>query len=163
MADNTGRIAQAAQSEMPLTWKALRDDASFGASFLSAKVRSVCTSLFGTDIPEGVESALDQRVVDYAGKLLALELVNPGVDYWGKQPLSIGATGRNENKGYKDRSQDLRILAERLLAQTRTMWPEVELLLPARRFRTVPNIARVRDVAIAHTPNPYDFEPPYET
>jgi hypothetical protein len=162
MADSNGRIAKAAQGEMPLTWKALREDPSFGADALSAKVRSISTSLFGEDISEPVETALDQRVIDYAGKLLALELVNPGIDFWGKQSLTHGSRGVNETKAYKDRTQDLRVLAERLLAQTRTMWSEVEVLLPGRRFNTVPNIARVREVAIAVTPDPHIFEPPFE-
>jgi hypothetical protein len=118
--------------------------------------------LFGTVLAPEIQTALDILVIDYAGKLVALELINPGIDYWGKQPLTIGATGRNENKGYKDRASDLVALRQSLLTQTRQMWPEVEELLPARRIRRVANVPRVAQITGAHTPSPYDFERPYE-
>lgn len=159
-----GKIAASAQGELPLTWKALANaDSGYGEPFLINKVELIKTRLFGQIIATAVEDALDRRVIDYAGKLVALELINPGIDYWSKQPLSIGATGRNENKGYKDRSQDLRELGANLLEQTRLVFPDIEALLPGRLFDTVAAYPRVRDIEVAHTPNPYDFEPPFET
>lgn len=160
----TSPIAQSAISELPLTWKALRDNTeAVGETFLDGQVRLVTTRLFGNTIDDSVQAALDPIVLDYAGKLVALTLINPGIDYWSKQNLSVVATGRNETKSYGDRAADLRVLAARLLEATRLMWPEVQALLPGRRFRTAGSIPRVRDVqgSAAITPNPYDFERPF--
>lgn len=156
-----GKIAEYAKGELPQTWSALAGTPTFGEPSIELKILSVCTKLFGEPVSVAVQDALDQRVLDYAGKLVALELITPGIDYWSKQPLSIGATGRNENKGYLDRARDLRELRAYLLEQTRIMWPEVEALLPRRRVNRVANVPRVRDVAVAHTPNPYDFDKPF--
>lgn len=156
-----GKIAQYAQGELPLTWSALAASSDFGESFLGRKVNGVCIKLFNEALTPQVQEALDERVADYAGKLVALELIGPGIDYWGKQPVSIGATGRNENKGYKDRASDMRDLRAHLLEQTRIMWPEVEALLPGRRVNRVANVPRVKDIEIALTPNPMDFDPPF--
>lgn len=159
-----GKIAASAQGEMPLTWKALaKAESGYGEGFITTRVELIKTRLFGQVIVSAVEDALDRRVIDYAGKLVALELINAGVDYWGKQPLTIGATGRNENKGYKDRSADLLRLRENLLMQTRLLFPDIAVLLPGRQVNTVASHPRVRDIAAAkaHTPNPYDFEPPF--
>lgn len=156
-----GEIAAAARGELPETWRALESASDYGDPFLERKVTSVIVRLFGEEISSDVQSALDKRVIDFAGKLVALEIINPGIDWWSKQPLTIGATGRNENKGYNDRSAALRELRVALLEQTRVMWAEVEQLLPGNRVRTVGNVPRVRDIANAHTPNPYDFEPPF--
>lgn len=159
----TGKIAEAAKGELPSTWKALAESPDYGDSFLERKIDSCIVKLFNEPIADAVQDALDIRVIDYAGKCVALELINPGIDYWSKQPLSIGATGRNENKSYTDRSAALNKLAERLLVQTRQLWGEVESLLTNSRDHRVGNVPRVRDIAVAHTPSPYDFEPAFGT
>lgn len=156
-----GKIADYAKGELPSTWKALANDPDYGDSFLERKVQSVMVKLFNVAIDDSVQDALDERVADYAGKCVALELINPGIDYWSKQPLSIGATGRNENKTYTDRGAALRELRTYLLEETRLMWPEVQSMLTSSRSNRVANVPRVRDIAVAHTPNPYDFEPPF--
>lgn len=156
-----GRIALAAQGEIPESWRALSGAPSFGDAFLTEKLNAVMTKLFGTELDPLAQSSLDNLVVDYAGKCLALELINPAIDYWSKQPVSIGATGRNETKAYLDRSAALLRLRAYLVDQIRLMWPEVEELLPGRRVRRVSNVPRVREITLAHTPNPYEFEPPF--
>lgn len=159
----TGKIADAAHGELPSTWKALAESPDYGDSFLQRKIDSIVVKLFGQPIDNTVQDALDVRVIDYAGKCVALELINPGIDYWSKQPLSIGATGRNENKSYNDRSMALRQLRTYLIEQTRLLWPEVESLLTASRDHRVASVPRVRDIATAHTSDPYDFEPAFGT
>src|SRR4051794_13917822 len=132
-----GRIAAAAQGELPESWRALVGATGYGESFITEKLNAVMTKLFGTVLDVATQDALDNLVVDYAGKGLALELINPAIDYWSKQPVSIGATGRNEQKGYLDRSAALLRLRAFLVDQVRLMWPEVQELLPARRMRRV--------------------------
>src|SRR3954471_12722257 len=132
-----GRIAAAAQGELPESWRALASAPSYGESFLTEKLNAVMTKLFGVLLDTETQLALDNLVVDYAGKCLALELINPAIDYWSKQPVSIGATGRNETKAYLDRSAALLRLRAFLVDQLRLMWPEVQELLPGRRIRRV--------------------------
>lgn len=159
MALSDNKIATYARGEMPQTWDVLLTDKNLGEEFLGERLNSIMMKLFGEILSDGVVAALDVRVLDYAGKILALELINPGIDYWGKQPLSAGA--RNENKSYADRASHLRELRKMLLEQTRLMWPEVEALLPGRRGYRGGSVPRVRDITVAHTPNPYDFERPF--
>lgn len=147
---------------MPSTWKVLVEDSElYGPAFIDRKIKKVVVRLFGVSLTDAEQEDLDPLVADYAGKLLALELINPGMDYWSKQPTSIAAHGRNENKSYNDRAQSLRDLRTSLLEQTRLMWAEVQPLIPNRRFRRVSAVPRVVEVTGAHTPNPYDFERPY--
>lgn len=156
-----GRIAAAAQGELPSTWRVLAGVQAYGEPFIIEKLNAVMTKLFGSVLSTAAQDALDNLVVDYAGKCLALELINPAIDYWSKQPVTIGATGRNETKGYLDRSAALLRLRAFLVDQLRLMWPEVEELLPGRRVRRISNVPRVREVTLAHTPNPYEFEQPF--
>lgn len=120
-------------------------------------------SLFGTELNEAEQDALDNMVVDYAGKLVALKIVGPGIDYWGKQPTQVSATGRNENKTWASRAADLKDLRKQLLEDTRGMWPDVEPLLPSRRNTIGTPIPTTRNLSQAGhvTPNPDDFESPY--
>jgi hypothetical protein len=158
-----GKIAQYARGELPLTWVALENDPNYGDLFIQHKVDSCILKLFNTPVTPTAQDAFDARVLDYAGKCVALDLITPGIDYWSKQPLSFGATGRNEVKAYADRAAALRALRTDLLVQTREMWPEVSSLLTSARVNRIPNVPRVRDIAVAHTPNPYDFEPAFGT
>ena len=156
-----GRIAAAAQSELPSTWNVLAGAQVYGEPFIIEKLNAVMTKLFGSELDVATQDALDNLVVDYAGKCLALELINPAIDYWSKQPVSIGATGRNETKAWLDRSAALLRLRAYLVEQLRLMWGEVESLLPGRRVRRISNVPRVREITLAHTPNPYEFEQPF--
>lgn len=156
-----GKIAEYARAEMPETWTALATSTAFGEPLLERRILNVQITLFGAELTDVEQAALDELVAEYAGKCVALKLIGAGIDYWSKQPLSLSATGRNENKSYTDRSAALRDLAKLLLEQTRSMWPEVEALLPRRRVKRVANTPRVKEIEIAHTPNPYDFDAPF--
>lgn len=152
----TGGIADWAKGELPQEWDALQS--TYGDEFLQRKVNSVMLKLFGSKPSVAVQEALDERVLDYAGKLVALELINPGISYWSKQAISMGARGQNENKAYNDRAQALKELRESLLLQSREMQPEVWPLLPLRRAARIPVGPRVRQVIGTSTSDPDDFE-----
>jgi len=158
-----GSIASAAQGEIPESWDALQRSSHYGDSFLQTKRDSVVMKLFGEMISSVVEAALDVRVIDYAGKVLALDLITPALDYWSKQPVSLGAQGQQEVKGWTDRSARLIDIRTWLLQETRMLWPDVEPLLPNRLTQAAASRPRVREIdpAFAHTPSPYDFEAPY--
>ena len=155
----TGGIADWAKGELPAEWDALCT--TYGDPFLQRKINSVMMQIFANILDTDEQEDLDVRVLDYAGKLVALELINPGISYWSKQAISVGARGQNETKAYKDRAEDLRELRKELIAATRAMMPEVTVLLPNRRISRIPVGPRVRQVLGAITPDPDSFERPF--
>lgn len=152
----TGGIADWAKGELPEEWIAL--ETKYGDSFMQRKIDSVVLHLFGSARTTEQQEAMDARLLDYAGKLVALELINPGISYWSKQALSMGARGQNETKAYNDRAKDLKELREQLLAQTRAMQVEIWPLIPDRRALRTPVGPRVRQVVGSVTSDPDDFE-----
>lgn len=159
-----GTIALNARSELPLTWEALSSAPAYGDPFLQRKVNTVMVRLFGIILDEDEQDALDLLVADYAGKMVALQLVVPGIDYWSKQQTGVSATGRNETKTYKDRAQDLKDLQKLLLIETTNLWPDVQALLVSRRTNTlaaVPRVGQIGDTTVPNTSDPRDFEPAY--
>jgi hypothetical protein len=161
MTDINGNIGANARGEFPTTFKVLADDAVLGADQIIRVIQRVESRLFGRVLTDSEETALDPVVADYAGKLVVLQLINPAIDYWSKQPLSLGATGRNENKSYDNRARDLLALRTQLLEATRLMWPEVQALLPERRFDRVNNAPRVQQGSGVLTPDPFGIERPF--
>lgn len=157
----TGKIALAAKREIPTTWAALRESKEFGSVGLQEVVDDIKMALFNEVISDTVESALDRRVIKYAGLLVAIDLIGPGIDYWAKQPTQLGATGRNETKSWSDRAEHLEKMGAGLKARAATMLPEVQSLLPNRRGPKA-TITHVQD-GTGMTPNPFDLEPPYQS
>lgn len=155
----SGEIAASAHGELPETWRALESDPNYGDDFLERKINSQMASVFGIPLSEEEQDGLDVRVVDYVGKLVALQLINPGIDYWSKQK-TLQSAGERENSGWADRSQALKDLRKYLLEETRTMYPEISDLIPDRR-RTRTAVPVVTDIEVAHTPSPFDFEPAF--
>lgn len=157
-----GAIAAAARSTLPVTWDALATDSQrYGDGFLQTKVNLVKERLFGSVITTVQESAYALRVIDYAGKLVALEMITPGIDFWMNEVTSESATGTNEQHTYVDRAETLRKLREVLLREVRTLEPEVLPLIgtPVVLNRSVPAISSA-DAELL-TPSPLDFGRPY--
>lgn len=160
-----GRIAKAAQSEIPEEWTALEHSTNYGPNFLTQKVQSVMLSLWGRLLTVDEDRELDIALADYAGKRVAYSLINPSISYWSKQAISISATGRNENKSYADRAAYLRVIRENLAADLAAAWPEVEILLPDRRYKrnvSVPTVFQAGDNVPHKTPHPDDFDPAFD-
>ena len=157
MAIPTGLIAQTARDELPATWDALEDKVTGGAELVARRVDAALTRFFGTPPTVTEQDDLDQRVVDYIGKVIALSIINPGIDYWSKQRISAGA--RSEALTYKDRAEDLHRLREALLIETREMCPIIEPLLNVVTNPVITSRSRTRvsQVGTALTPDPYEF------
>lgn len=152
-------IADWARGELPQEWDALL--AEYSDDFLTRKIDSIMMKLFGEKLDSDDQVALDERVLDYTGKLVALELIGPGISYWSKQAVAVGARGQNETKSYKDRAEDLKELRKWLLEATRGMQAEVWPLLPNRRVDRDAVGPRVRQTIGAVTPDPDGFERPF--
>lgn len=152
----SGGFADWARGELPQEWDALNRE--YGDSFMQRKIDSVSMMLFNEILDTDTQEALDPRVQDYVGKLVALELINPAISYWSKQAISVGARGQNEIKSYKDRAEDLQELRKQLLVATRGMQTEVWSLVPLRRVQRTPIGPRVRQALGAVTSDPDDVE-----
>lgn len=155
----TATIAGWTQGELPEEYDALLK--KYGDPFIQRKIDSVLMSLFGEVLDNAGQEALDIRLQDYIGKVVALELIGPGISYWSKQALGVGARGSNETKTYKDRAEDLKELQKQLLAKTREMYPEIQDLIPNRRVRRTPVGPRVRQVVGVVTSDPDNWEPAF--
>ena len=157
-----GAIAVAARSVLPITWDALASDhARYGDALLQGKVNLIKESLFGSVISTITEETYALRVLQFAGKLVALEIISPGIDFWMNEPVAESATGTNENHTFIDRAAALRQLQAALLAETRRLAPEVLPLIgiPVTLKRIVPTIS-FADAALL-TPSPIDLGRPY--
>lgn len=156
-------IATRAKTELPETWAKLANAESFGTDGLIVHAETVHKFLFGAVLSGAEQDALDVLVLDYAGKSLALRIIRPGIDYWSKQAIQQTATGREELKAWDNRANELKELQKSLLQELRSIWPDVEILLPARRVVRTQSVPAVEDLPleVAHTPDPLDFEPPY--
>jgi len=160
--DMQSPIALAARDELPETWDALIEADTFGPDALERRLNTVMYRLFGAvlDMPE--QEALSPLLATYAGKLFALDIIIPGIDYWSKQALAHSA-GDRETKAYKDRAEDLAKLRDLIFKDAASLLPAVETELP-QIPRRVGDTARVQEAGLltAHvTPDPFSFEPLY--
>ena len=158
----TGAIADRARGILPVTWDALSQDSRFGDGPLQTAVDIVKESVFGTVIAPLAESSYPLLVIDYAAKLVALQLIPSGMDYWMGQEISVSATGTNENTTYESRLATLRELREELLRETRDLQADVEALVGFRRPRSksLPLNSAMNDDFL--TPAPQEFPRPYQ-
>lgn len=160
----TGEIARKAREYMPATWDALLNDARYGEALLQARVDIAKLKLFGTELTAEQESIINPLVADYIGKIVILEIVPAGADYWANQATNISATGRNETKEYLDRVEKLWMLRDRIFAETRAEWQEISVILGVsmRKPRRSPSIRVGRPDPNTHlTVDPDTFGAPY--
>lgn len=160
----TGAFAQKARENMPVTWAALEKSRDYGEQLIQGKIDLVKLRLFGSVVSTASESTYDLRVQDFVGRLIAIELVPAGADFWSSQAVSVSAEGKRENKQYLDRVRNLWQLHERLLESTRNDLEEVELILdvqPASRKRKQRGIAVGIPTSVHVTPDPFGFPTPF--
>jgi hypothetical protein len=156
-----GTIADATRGIIPITWDALSRAPQFGDGLLQAKIDLIKERVFGEVIEADDEDNFGLVVVDYCAKLVALDLITPGIDFWLAQPISESATGTNENHTYEERADELRELKKELLAETRALKPEIEALVGFIRISRTgrPALSSINDELL--TPSPQEFPRPY--
>lgn len=156
-------VATEAQDLMPEAWEALKNAKSFGEQALGRRHDKIIRKVFrGLDMtPEELE-VLPEEVIEYAGKKLAIALVDPAIDFYSKQVLSHSA-GERESKTFKDRTEDLRKLREQWIADTSALFLDIEDLLPlqVRRTQDAPRVIDAGDNLAHVTANPMEIEPLY--
>lgn len=158
-----GAIATAARGILPVTWDALSRDAQrFGDALLQQAVDVTKEVIFGTIIPVGAEANYPLRVIRYAGRLVALELIEPGIDFWMNELLSESASGTNEVHTFTDRADKLRQLGDRLGILVRAEEADVLALLGRPKLKRIPRmgISTPKDDLLL-TPSPREFPAPF--
>ena len=156
-------IAQHANDEIPSTWKALADASSgFGEEALACRLDRVIKIVFGVSLDTDEQEALDFRIQLYLSKVLVLDLIRPGVDFWSKQVLSISA-GERESKAYAQRAEELKKMRAELLAEAAELLIDIQPLLPTttRRVKDAPRVIQAGENIEHLTTDPFDLAPLY--
>jgi hypothetical protein len=158
-------IADNARDELPETWDALLEAATFGEPALERRHDLVMYTTFGKVMDDTELQALSPITAAYTGKLLALDLIIPGIDFWSKQALAHSA-GERETKAYKDRAEDLAKLRDLIFKDVARLRPLVEAELPLvpRRATDTARVANSGAVVGQDsfvTADPTIFEPLY--
>lgn len=161
-----GEIARKARERMPATWNALSERATFGDDGLQGRVDAVKSRLFGEVVePDEEFLAYGSLGTDYAGVVVALELIAPAYDHWMTAATSWSASGRNENKTFVNRAEALLKFRDEILEpEERRLYPLVQELLvgvmEARRIGIA--LSRMPLPEDHSTPDPLEFERPFE-
>lgn len=124
MATPTGPIAWRARSEIPATWDALVLASQYGEVSVNQRLDYIKYSLFGTSVDQSLESSLYNPVqLLLAGKMLAMEVIPAGADYWADQAIGFSASARSssENVTYPDRIASLWRVHARLLVEAENL------------------------------------------
>jgi len=158
-------IALNARDELPETWDALLEATTFGTAALERRLTLVMYKVFGRELDDAEQAALSPLVAAYVGKLFALDLIIPGIDFWSKQAVSHSA-GERESKAYKDRAEDLAKLRDLIFKDAVGMLPSVEAELPQvpRRVSDTARVLNSGEVVGQDTyvsADPTIFEPMY--
>jgi hypothetical protein len=157
----TGAIADRVRGIIPVTWDALSRDTRFGDVLLQNAISTKKEEIFGVAVSAAAEDLYPLAVLNYVAKLVAIELIPAGIDYWRSEPVSVSATGTNENVSYSDPVVALQQLREDLLAASRADWEFVQPLIDFRRLSGArrPLMNTIDDELL--TPSPQEFPRPY--
>lgn len=156
-----GEIATRTQAIMPITWDALSKDTRFGEGQLRSTIDIVKTRIMGENVDPEDEVNYPLLVIDYLSKLSALELVNPGIEFWMSQPQSSTATGTSEDVSYPSRTAELRNLRTYLIAEVKKLEPSVIPLIDYKRISRAPRASSSTQNDPFLTPSPQEFPRPY--
>lgn len=121
MATPTGPIAWRARSEIPATWDALVLSSQYGEVSVNQRLDYIKYTLFATVSNQtDEESFYNPTQLLLAGKMLAMEVIPAGADYWADQAIGFSASARSssENVSYPDRIASLWRVHARLLVES---------------------------------------------
>lgn len=157
-----GEIAQRTKAIMPITWDALSKDSRYGEELLRQTIDTVKERVTGEVIDPENEGNYPLVVIDYLSKLSALELINPGIDFWMSQPVSTTTTGTSEDVSYPSRTAELRNLRAFLISEVRKLEPEVMPLIDFTRLSRPPRASSSTQNDPFLTPSPQEFPRPFK-
>lgn len=156
-----GEIANRTKAIMPITWDALSKDTRYGEELLRQTIDTVKERIMGEVVDPENEDNYPLVVIDYLSKLSAIELINPGIDFWMSMPQSATTTGTSEEVTYPSRTAELRNLRTNLLAEIKRLEPEVIPLIDYKRVSRAPRASSSTQNDPFITPSPQEFPRPY--
>lgn len=155
-----GPIASKARAQLPATWDALARATQYGESALNDAITYVKYQVNLTVVDQVQEAALyNPTMITYLGKLVALQVIPAGIDYWSDQPIAETTTGTNESVTWLDRRDSLYRLYTTLQNEVRVLAAQVELVLGRRAVRRMSSPAISRAATGFVTPDPASFQP----
>lgn len=135
-ASGLGPVADAAWSHLGEHFLKLRNSDSYGTAFLSIKSETVKRRVMTVPPAVADEHNLDPLVIDYLGKLLALELIPPLYAFYANVPQTKSTGDRpTEITSYPDRIRGLEKVQEALLISSRRDEALVLPLIETPRLR----------------------------
>lgn len=151
-----GRIADIAKSNIPIIWDALSGDTRVGDSTLLAREEFVETEIFGDTLDDSQEDALASLVANYAGMLLAVDVIDVSIDFWMIQSETATTQQPVEIETYPERLKSLQERKKALLVRVAKIEPLVVPLIPSLLTqRSRPLVSTIDDELL--TPNPQDM------
>lgn len=154
-----GRIADTAQTEIPVIWDALKNDTRVGDTTLAARETYITNLIFGSDLTTTQQDALSVLVNEYAAKALAIELVDVSIDFWMVQSQVSTTRQPYEIENYGDFLEYLKAKKADLLLDLLKLEPLVAPEIPTvliKQSGSAPLLSSIDDELL--TPNPQDFE-----
>jgi hypothetical protein len=132
-----GMIVMGVTAHMPLTLSALRKDERFGDLWLQQQAEVIKWRVLGTTVSPDSESGLGIVFLDYLSKRLALQLINPAIEFWSRQWKTASSTQTSEVTSYPDMIASLKELAPRLVRELTQEWRDLMVIQPGLAMRTV--------------------------
>lgn len=156
-----GEIADRTKAIMPVTWDALSKDSRFGETLLRSTIDIVKTRVMGENVDPEDEVNYPLLVIDYLSKLSAIELINPGIDFWMSQPQATTTTGTSEQVSYPSRTAELRNLRANLIVEVKRLEADVIPLIDYKRVSRAPRASSSTQNDEFLTPSPQEFPRPF--
>lgn len=159
-----GLVADATKSHMGETFDGLVSSEHYGSGYVMRKIDVIKQRVLNSPPDVEDEDTLHKLVIDYLGKLAAIDLMPAAIDYWARQ-AQTDSTGSDptETVSYPDRLEAMKQLQEELLRQTRRDEIVVTPLLEDPRTRDAvlvgPAIDEVDDCKVTAEPR---FFPRYD-
>ena len=156
-------IALEAHDLLPETWDALADTNKFGPAALERRHNRIVKKIFGSLLTQEEQEAAeiaDGRLIEYAGKYLAYALLDPAIDYFGKQ-IQSHSIGERETETYGDRIKELQELKKQWLADLAELEFQIGPLIPVPSgpAKSTPRVIQAGETVQHVTPDPLTIEP----
>lgn len=151
----TGAIVDGAQMYLPVTFTALRKDSRFGDRSLQHLAELLKMKILGYTVTPDAEDQFPLVLLDFLSKRLALDLIQPGIDFWSRQVRTATATQTAEVTSFPDMIASLTKLRSALAYQLTNDWRDVQVLVPGTPNRKVVPMPSSSLMGIPHvTRNP---------
>lgn len=157
-----GRIADTAKSITPIAWDALSTDPRVGDSTLAARDVYIQSLLFGSELTDLEQAALNNLVVEFAATRLCIEAIDIGIEFWMVQSETETTQQPVEVTSFPMRLDHLKEQKKALLTKLIELEPIVAPLIPdvfERASGSRPLLSSIDDDLL--TSNPQDFGPTY--